>query len=67
MSEPIAGMSVGALRECLINAMDLGGVFGSNLHESKEVLLSVDDQFWPLRKASVRFHEGRLVLVLSDG
>ena len=58
-------MDVGTLRERIVDAMDLGGVLGSNLHESKEVLLEADDHLHPLNKVAVRFYEGRFVLVLS--
>lgn len=67
-------MSVGALREAIINACDLEGAFGQNLHESKGVMLRVrpttdpvDDLVFPLQQVSVGFdaRTGSVVMYLS--
>ena len=60
-------LSAGALREALVDAMDLGGAWGENLHESKQFLLSVDGRYYPLAQASVAFVAGRFALVLTAG
>jgi hypothetical protein len=59
------GLCVGALREALIDAMDLGGAWGANLHESKDVVIQAGDQFWSLGQVAVSFRAGRSVLVLK--
>lgn len=61
-------LSVGALREALIDVMELGGAWGGNMHESKEVLLRTPDgSLLPLVSVSAAFVEGRFVLVLDGG
>lgn len=65
MSDP--GLSIGALREALVSVMDLGGAWGQNLGESKEVLLRVHGLTFPLRQVAASFHEGRFVLMLDGG
>lgn len=66
MSQPET-MSAGSLREKLAGAMDLGGAFGRNLHESKGVLLRVGDGFLALDQVSVTSVNGSFVLVLHAG
>lgn len=60
-------MSIGALREAIINATELEGVFGQNIHESKDVLVRVGDQTYPLAEVSVGFDAstGSFVMYLS--
>jgi hypothetical protein len=60
-------MSIGALREAIVNATELGGVFGQNVHESKDVLLRVGDKSYPLSEVAVGFHAptGRFVMYLT--
>jgi hypothetical protein len=58
-------LSVGALRNVLVDALDHGGVLGENLHESKDVLLRVDGAYYPLARIGVAFVDGRIALVLT--
>lgn len=62
-----AGMSIGALREAIINATEFEGVFGQNVHESKDVLLRVGEKCYPLTEVSVGFYAptGRIVMYLT--
>jgi hypothetical protein len=60
-------LSVGELRERIVYATELGGAFGENLHESKDVLVQVGDEFWQLSFVKVAFRGGRFVLVLEAG
>jgi hypothetical protein len=60
-------MSIGALREALIDFMDLGGAWGRNLGESKDALIQVGDNFYPLWRVKASFHEGSFVVVLEAG
>lgn len=59
------GMSIGALREAIIEATELGGAWGGNMHESKPVMLRVNGQTFPLTTVSASFLSGRFVLVLD--
>lgn len=61
------GTSIGELREAIVEAMDLNGAFGVNLHESKDVLLRAGDVYRHLRQISVGFVNGRLVFILEAG
>lgn len=61
------GLSVGALREALIEVTELEGAFGRNLHESKDVLLRVGDSYLPLGQVSVAFVGGSFCLILQGG
>lgn len=58
---PVASgyLSVGALREIIVDLMDVSGVVpgGSLLGEGKPVLLKVDGQFRQLHTVSVAFRE----------
>jgi hypothetical protein len=67
MSETASWLSVGELREALIDAMDLGGVLGANLHESKKAVIQVKDDFWYVAVVKTCFRNGRFVLVLEAG
>jgi hypothetical protein len=58
-------MSIGALREALTTFTDLGGAWGSNLRESKEVLLRVHGHVFSLKRVAASFHEGRFVVMLD--
>lgn len=59
--------SIGELREAIIQATELDGVFGQSIHESKEVLLRVNGQTYPLDEVSVGFdaESGRFVMYLT--
>lgn len=59
-------LSIGALREAIIEAMDLGGAWGSNMHESKEVLVRLDGKCYRAAGASTGVHPGALRL-RADG
>jgi hypothetical protein len=63
----MSGQSIGALREALISAMDLGGVAGNNLHESREALIEADGDYWRIDRFVVEFRNGRFVFVLKAG
>lgn len=63
-------MTAGTLREGLVSAMDLGGAFGANLHESKEVLVRVGDvegkhHYLTVEHVAVAFVGGRFVFVVQ--
>lgn len=58
-------LSVGELREAIITACDLGGAYGENLSETKSVYLRVDNNYFPLHRVAVSFHEGRFILLLD--
>jgi len=61
-------LSVGALREAIINATELEGAFGQNLHESKDVLVrDRDGGYFPLEQVSVGFVNGAFVMILQSG
>jgi len=60
-------MDIGALREGLVTAMDRGGAWGRDLHESKPVLIDVGGQMYELDQAAVTFAGGRFALVLRAG
>lgn len=59
-------LTVGELREAIIYACDLGGAYGQNLSETKEVLIRIENACHPLSQVSVTFHEGRFVLMLDS-
>lgn len=58
MNERESSLSISALRKAIINACELGGVFGQNINASKEVLLRVDGESYPLGEVSVGFYAG---------
>lgn len=60
-------MNIGELREALITVMDLGGYFGENLHESKEVLLHVGDTYFHVANVGGEFNNGRCTFVILAG
>jgi hypothetical protein len=60
------GLTVGELREAIIAACDLGGAYGQNLSETKQVLIrTAEDTYLPLSRVCVKFHAGRFALVLD--
>lgn len=62
-------MSIGALKEGIINATELEGVFGQNVHESKDVVLRIDGKYYPLSQVSIGFlsHTGQFAMFLDGG
>jgi hypothetical protein len=63
-----AAISIGELREALVSAMDLGGAWGQDMHESKKALLRIDGETYPLTRVSAAFTGGSFVVVLdADG
>lgn len=61
------GLSIGALREALIEVMDLGGAWGQNMHESKPAVIQIGDSYWHLGTVKSSFQGGRFVLILEAG
>lgn len=61
------GTSIGELREALTFFTDLGGAWGANMHESKQVLLRVEGRHvYRLAHVEASFHEGRIVIMLDS-
>lgn len=62
-------LSIGELREGIVNATELNGVFGHNVHESKKVLIRVGENTYPLSEVSVGFdgESGMFVMYLTAG
>jgi hypothetical protein len=60
-------MSIGSLREALVSFAELGGAWGSNVHESKRVLLDVHGEVWESARVRVSFRYGRIVLLIEAG
>jgi len=58
-------MSIAFLRESLVTFTDLNGAWGSNLHESREVLLRVHGHVFTLKQVAASFYEGRFVVMLD--
>lgn len=59
-------MNIGELRERLIAVMDLEGAFGQNMHESKEVVLRVNGEVYPVEEVVVTMRNGSFVLGLDS-
>jgi hypothetical protein len=59
------GLGIGGLREGLTYFTDLGGMLGSNLHESRKVLVRVHDHMFTLTQVSATFYQGRFVIILD--
>jgi hypothetical protein len=58
--------SVEELKEAIITACDLGGAYGKNLSETKEVLVRVtDNTYLPVNHICVSFYAGKFVFVLD--
>lgn len=61
-------MDVGALKEAIIDATELNGVYGKNLSMTKEVLLRIGDypeKTYPLARVKISVIEGSFVMVLE--
>lgn len=67
MSQAKKTTSVGELRKALAEAMDHGGAFGKNLHESKDVVLNIDGTERHVSQLAVSFVDGAFVFVLLAG
>lgn len=59
------GLSVGTLQEALTEITDGGGAWGRNMHPSKDVLLRVGDQVYPLAQVAVSFYGGSFTVMLT--
>lgn len=63
--DDVTGLSVGALREAIINATELNGAYGKNLHESRAVILRVGGTYYSLAEVAVGFIDGSFCLILQ--
>ena len=67
-SDTSTRITLGVLREALISVMDLGGAWGQNMHESKEVLIQAPDgTYHQVAQVAASFVAGRFVLTIKAG
>lgn len=64
---PAPPVSLGQLREAIVAVMDLGGSFGANMHEDKDVLIWDGALFRRLSDVQPTFHNGRFAFLLTAG
>lgn len=59
------GLTIGDIQDGLFKATERGGAWGKNMHPSKEVLVRIDETYYPIRYVSCSFVNGSFVMIFD--